>query len=101
MKSELAQAAIEYANGFRQRANSLVEELRAAKLKVSEIQAHLDATNLAIERSNNFRPDIRGEVQCPFCWIAQGHHVALSGQPSDTDDDWFRCANGHEFISPT
>jgi hypothetical protein len=98
-KKELGQEAIQIANGFQRRSIELEKELLAMKLKKAELEAHLDAAHLAVQRLDNFRVTIGGDYQCPRCWVAHGVEATIIPQPSDTSLDVFMCRNCHDEFS--
>jgi hypothetical protein len=97
--SELAQMAIMAGNRFRQKKLGDEKKLQAAKLNVMQIEAALEASIDAIERSFHFQPTLRGDFQCPVCWTANGQHVSLIPLPSDSGVDNFKCPECHEPFS--
>lgn len=94
--SQLAQIAIQISNGFRHRKRSLEKERTNLKLSLDQIEADLEAADLAIDRIHSFRPNMGGDLRCPQCWIRQGVETALTPVASHTGDwDDFTCRVCH------
>jgi len=71
--------------------SSLEAEFRDIEKRKSEIEARLQAGNLAFERLGNFDPRIGADFQCPRCWVQKEIRSGLHPVGSNTRDDILRC----------
>ena len=90
-RGQLVQEAIQISNGFAEHKRGLEREKVDLKNKLAQIEANLEATNLAIDRPQSFRADIGGQFQCPRCWIAHERQSTLVAIRSATEADEFQC----------
>ena len=85
------QEAIQIANGFTQRKLDFERDKAELQLKLKQVEAQLEAANLASKRLATFTMHRDGTEQCPRCWIAHEVAADLTPIPSDNRDDIFRC----------
>jgi hypothetical protein len=89
---QLSDLAAEIAEEMQQRRSALESELLKLETRKREIDAELRVTELGRERLSHFQVNINGNYQCPNCWVRHEIQSTLTPVPSDTKDDFFRCA---------
>ena len=97
--TELKQIAIQVVNELQGRDLPLRKEIGDAKLHIAELEARLQASGVARERSLDFSPTLGGHLQCPQCWVRQSNHVSLRPINSPNSDDYYVCPSCNtEFV---
>lgn len=91
---------IKYANEFTQNVVSRQPSLRAKKFELErqleEVKADLHFVDTAIDRLSRFQAEVRGNFQCPRCWIEDEVATDLVAVPNDDDrEDILRCHTCH------
>jgi hypothetical protein len=98
----LREIAIEKANDIKGRTSALKRELAQIEERKAAIEIQLKEASLASDRSRNFTPEIGGDLQCPYCWVATETESRLRPIGGGSSyEDFFRCDNGHDFAFPT
>lgn len=77
----------------------LHQKIKDLEKEKAEAEAALQLARSAIQRFDNFNPNIGGDLLCPDCWIYRDISSILIPIPSETDADLFRCKTCHMEIS--
>ena len=93
----LFQDALEIANGAARRKLKLERNKLDLQAKLQDVEAQLEAADIASNRATSFQVHRDGREQCPRCWIEHEMAVDLTPLRSDDRDDEFRCRScGYE-----
>ena len=97
--TELKQIAIQIANELQGRNLHLHKEIQDAELHVAELKLQSESSSAARQRSLDFSPSLRGELQCPECFVRRDIKVSLRPVPSPDSNDIFACKTcGEQFV---
>ena len=96
--TELKQYAVQIAESLKSQEASFEREILDLETQLAQARASRDAARGAVKRLADFQVQIRGNYQCPRCWIEHGIQSNLRSVPSTTYDDIFRCREcGSDF----
>ena len=79
----------------------ILKKIEEGELVIANLVRKAEAAGLAPERALKFTALLRGELQCPNCWVEQGVSANLVPKNAHGDRDVFACnICGHEFLYP-
>ena len=97
--TELKEIAVQVANELQSRELSLRKQICDAQLHIAQLEAQLQASSVARDRSFNFAPTLDGNFQCPHCWVRQGNRNSLRPINSPNSNDYYVCPSCNtEFV---
>jgi DNA-directed RNA polymerase subunit M/transcription elongation factor TFIIS len=93
---KLYETAVRLAKYAQSSAAALEEELLQLEMRKREVEAQLDAANLAHQRLADFFPIRGADFQCPRCWIDHGTVSNLQMTAKNTSStENYRCGTCH------
>jgi len=93
---QLYETAVRLAKYAQNSASALEEERLQIEMRKREVEAQLDAANLAHKRLANFLPIRGSDFQCPRCWIDHGtaSNLQMTAKNKSSTEN-FRCGMCH------
>jgi len=87
----------------------LAKSIHSLQKEISTLRAELEAKEASFQqlrtsgdRYRSYQLSIKGQFQCPRCWVANGKHADLKPASGGTDDEdhWNCPACGTTFVTP-
>ena len=88
----LLNEAFEIANDIISRAQEGDPSITNIQNRKRQIEAALKAVKVPAQRLGGYQPLIKGDLQCPHCWVLGGVHAILRPMPGTAEEDCFRCS---------